>query len=771
MKMLPVQLSLNPPLGLWSDMLWRCPPAPPSQLAELKTQLPPSLPSDPRLWSREDVAVFLHFCEREFDLPKVDYDLFQMNGKALCLLTRADFGHRCPGAGDVLHNVLQMLVIESHMMQWHLPNSPVTPTSRYPLSPHSHPPTPTWPPIGAPESAFHQTSHLAPHHFMPPNSVTLSPPPSVDSQASSPPQSHDQAQQQQQNGTSNSPSSSSSSSSSSAHNGNSSSSSSTSSTGSTSSASAQATAAAAAAAAALSASNAFSALKQQQHNATSASSHHSDSDEESYSEPPAANSTIVNFSAQSYQAAAAAAAAVAQYNNSPPTTPILKDMPQSLKQQIKNTFVNSWSQQQQQQQQQQHLNLEQQKLPNLGGGSVSAPTTPSYMQPVKREFFPDKSDNRYMQPVKREFFPENTEPNTNGRLLWDFLQQLLNDRNQKYSDLIAWKCRDTGVFKIVDPAGLAKLWGIQKNHLSMNYDKMSRALRYYYRVNILRKVQGERHCYQFLRNPTELKNIKNISLLRQSVGQTNGTNGSPGATNSNGSNSNVNQSPSSITNSPTSNGTNWAMPTQTPASQMQTPQRPSSQGNPNHLTLPNGISSAAAAVAAAAAAAYGPPPSSPLFMHAINGAFHYLSSNGVPPNSPAALPTTPNEKFQFNIMKNEPNAVSPHETSGPSSDEMKPTDLSVSGSVEKRPYSSPSANDDCYPLIRNADGLTTIKLIRYNENEGGAATQQQNSSLNDSNDNQQQQQQRNTPTPMDSESSEMESSPSHDSMGATDLRK
>lgn len=83
-----------------------------------------------------------------------------------------------------------------------------------------------------------------------------------------------------------------------------------------------------------------------------------------------------------------------------------------------------------------------------------------------------------------------------GRLLWDFLQQLLNDPAQRYSNFIAWKCRDTGVFKIVDPAGLAKLWGIQKNHLSMNYDKMSRALRYYYRVNILRKVQGERHCYQ-----------------------------------------------------------------------------------------------------------------------------------------------------------------------------------------------------------------------------------------------------------------------------------
>lgn len=83
-----------------------------------------------------------------------------------------------------------------------------------------------------------------------------------------------------------------------------------------------------------------------------------------------------------------------------------------------------------------------------------------------------------------------------GRLLWDFLQQLLNDTHQRFTGFIAWKNQEMGVFKIVDPPGLAKLWGIQKNHLSMNYDKMSRALRYYYRVNILRKVQGERHCYQ-----------------------------------------------------------------------------------------------------------------------------------------------------------------------------------------------------------------------------------------------------------------------------------
>ncbi|KAH8380894.1 hypothetical protein KR200_003244 [Drosophila serrata] len=690
MKMLPVQLSLNSlNPGIWSDVLWRCPPAPSSQLAELKTQLPPSLPSDPRLWSREDVLVFLRFCVREFDLPKLDFDLFQMNGKALCLLTRADFGHRCPGAGDVLHNVLQMLIIESHMMQWHLPNSPVTPTSRYPLSPHSHPPTPTWPPLNAPpeSSPFHSTPHgLAGHHFMAPNSVTLSPPPSVDSQASSPPQAPYQnggggggvapgAGAAANGGAGATATSAGTTNSSGSSNPTSSSASSTGSNGSQPS---------------------IMPMK----GISSASSNHSDSEEE-YSEsklPPA----------PLYSTA------------SPPSTPILKDIKPNWTQQLTNSFVNSWSQQQQQQQQQaqqqqqqaaavaaaaaaaqaqqqqQQMQQQQQQLPQKltldntagpvlapAGGSISAPTTPSYMYKAKREFF-----------------PENSEPNTNGRLLWDFLQQLLNDRNQKYSDLIAWKCRDTGVFKIVDPAGLAKLWGIQKNHLSMNYDKMSRALRYYYRVNILRKVQGERHCYQFLRNPTELKNIKNISLLRQSTPSTGGGSSS------------MPQAPGSPAAAQNWNSQQQQQQQQSQQQQQQSPQRPASRNGP--MSLP-----AVAAVAAAAAAAYGPPPTSPLFMHAINGAFHYLSAAaaGPPPNSPAL--NTPSaiggpDKFQFHPLKLESNGSgSGSESAG---EDLKPTDLSVSSK-----NNNSASNEDCYPLIRNADGLTTIKLIRHNNDHQGGA--------------------------------------------------
>jgi len=42
-----------------------------------------SFPSgpDPRTWGREDVLTFLRWCEREFDLPGLEMDKFQMNGK------------------------------------------------------------------------------------------------------------------------------------------------------------------------------------------------------------------------------------------------------------------------------------------------------------------------------------------------------------------------------------------------------------------------------------------------------------------------------------------------------------------------------------------------------------------------------------------------------------------------------------------------------------------------------------------------------------------
>lgn len=46
-------------------------------------------------------------------------------------------------------------------------------------------------------------------------------------------------------------------------------------------------------------------------------------------------------------------------------------------------------------------------------------------------------------------------------------------------------------FKLVEPEEVARRWGIQKNRPAMNYDKLSRSLRYYYEKGIMQKVAGK----------------------------------------------------------------------------------------------------------------------------------------------------------------------------------------------------------------------------------------------------------------------------------------
>lgn len=45
--------------------------------------------------------------------------------------------------------------------------------------------------------------------------------------------------------------------------------------------------------------------------------------------------------------------------------------------------------------------------------------------------------------------------------------------------------------EIVHLLQVARRWGVQKNRPAMNYDKLSRSLRYYYEKGIMQKVAGE----------------------------------------------------------------------------------------------------------------------------------------------------------------------------------------------------------------------------------------------------------------------------------------
>ncbi|XP_038157993.1 ETS domain-containing protein Elk-3 [Cyprinodon tularosa] len=86
--------------------------------------------------------------------------------------------------------------------------------------------------------------------------------------------------------------------------------------------------------------------------------------------------------------------------------------------------------------------------------------------------------------------------------LWQFLLQLLLDQSHKH--LICWTSNN-GEFKLLKSEEVAKLWGLRKNKTNMNYDKLSRALRYYYDKNIIKKVIGQKFVYKFVSFPEILK--------------------------------------------------------------------------------------------------------------------------------------------------------------------------------------------------------------------------------------------------------------------------
>ncbi|KAJ0066373.1 hypothetical protein NL108_011723, partial [Boleophthalmus pectinirostris] len=79
--------------------------------------------------------------------------------------------------------------------------------------------------------------------------------------------------------------------------------------------------------------------------------------------------------------------------------------------------------------------------------------------------------------------------------LWQFLLELLLDASCQ--SFISWT-GDGWEFKMSDPSEVAKRWGQCKNKPKMNYEKLSRGLRYYYHKNIIHKTAGKRYVYRFV---------------------------------------------------------------------------------------------------------------------------------------------------------------------------------------------------------------------------------------------------------------------------------
>ncbi|XP_077115923.1 ETS homologous factor-like isoform X3 [Ranitomeya variabilis] len=79
--------------------------------------------------------------------------------------------------------------------------------------------------------------------------------------------------------------------------------------------------------------------------------------------------------------------------------------------------------------------------------------------------------------------------------LWEFVRDLLLSPH-KNQEAVRWEDRKEGTFRVVKSDMIAQLWGQQKKNKCMNYEKLSRALRHYYKSGILERVDG-RLTYKF----------------------------------------------------------------------------------------------------------------------------------------------------------------------------------------------------------------------------------------------------------------------------------
>ncbi|CAI2355213.1 unnamed protein product [Caenorhabditis sp. 36 PRJEB53466] len=162
-----------------------------------------------------------------------------------------------------------------------------------------------------------------------------------------------------------------------------------------------------------------------------------------------------------------------------------------------------------------------------------------------------------------------TSPNRK-KLLLTFLRDLLDDETN--AEIIVWTDRATREFKLLKPTQVAIKWGLQSGNTNMNYDKMSRALRYLYNKNNgCQKIPGKDYRYRFLEasfnNTSPDNSLPDIHVDGAATPRPLFNIASLLATSTSHSNSNSSTTPSrSLQTSPTSSSGSSGSPTSSAAS-------------------------------------------------------------------------------------------------------------------------------------------------------------------------------------------------------------
>ncbi|XP_042557471.1 transcription factor ETV6-like isoform X2 [Dipodomys merriami] len=385
----------------------------PLRMEEDSIRLPAHLRLQPIYWSRDDVAQWLKWAENEFSLRPIESNTFEMNGKALLLLTKEDFRYRSPGSGDVLYELLQ------HILKQRKP--------RFLFSPYFHP-----------GNAMHtQPDTLLHQNHEEDNCVQRTPRPTVESLHHNPP------------------------------------------------------------------------TIELLHRSPITTNHRPSPDPE----PRPLRSPLDNMLRRLSPAERAPGPRLQQDNHhqeayplsvspadsnhrSPPSEALAKPgsprpenarviqlMPSPI---MHPLILNP----------RHTVDFKQSRLSEDGLHREGKPINLSH-----------REDLAYMNHIMVSVSPPEEHAMPIGRiadcrLLWDYVYQLLSD--SRYENFIRWEDKESKIFRIVDPNGLARLWGNHKNRTNMTYEKMSRALRHYYKLNIIKKEPGQRLLFRFMKTPDEI---------------------------------------------------------------------------------------------------------------------------------------------------------------------------------------------------------------------------------------------------------------------------
>ncbi|XP_016052950.1 PREDICTED: transcription factor ETV6 isoform X2 [Miniopterus natalensis] len=360
----------------------------------------------PIYWSRDDVAQWLKWAENEFSLRPIDSNTFEMNGKALLLLTKEDFRYRSPHSGDVLYELLQ------HILKQRKP--------RILFSPFFHP-----------GNSIHTQPEVILHHnHDEDNCVQRTPRPSVENVHHNPPT-----------------------------------------------------------------------IELLHRSRSPITTNHRPSPDP---EPRPLRSPLDNMIRRLSPAERAQGPRLHQENNHQESYPLSVSP-------IENNHCPPSSEPHQKPS---SPRQESTRVIQLMPSPIMHPLilNPRHSVDFKqsrlsedglhREGKPINLSHRedlYMNHIMVSVSPPEEHAMPIGRiadcrLLWDYVYQLLSD--SRYENFIRWEDKESKIFRIVDPNGLARLWGNHKNRTNMTYEKMSRALRHYYKLNIIRKEPGQRLLFR-----------------------------------------------------------------------------------------------------------------------------------------------------------------------------------------------------------------------------------------------------------------------------------